>query len=387
MSTSQALLRRPLVARLLAASLLGRLPTGMVPVALVLFSRGSSAGYGLAGLLAAAYTAGAAIGGPGLARLMDRTGQSRTVVGSGVVSSLALGVLPLAGTVSGVAMAALAGLATPPLEPGLRALWPAVLPGPDVTRIYALDAAAQELIFIIGPLAVLAANAAGPAGGLVAAGVIGLLGTLWFASAPASRRWRPAELAERHWAGALRPHRLRRLYLGVLLSGLTVGTFPVAATAFGEAAGDRGWATWLVSANALGAFLGGVWFSRRSERVSPGRLLPWLLGFLGLAYLPLALLPTASWVLPLALALAVVSGVFLPPIMTCAFLVIDRLAPPGTVTEAFAWLITAFLVGASTGAAMAGGLVANTAVFTVFLLAGASSLLAALPVRALLPKT
>src|SRR5690349_4754407 len=90
-----ALLGRPLVARLLASSLLGRLPTGMVPVALVLFSRGSDVGYGVAGLFAAAYTAGSAVGGPVLARWMDRTGQTRVIVGAGVVCSIALGLLPL----------------------------------------------------------------------------------------------------------------------------------------------------------------------------------------------------------------------------------------------------------------------------------------------------
>jgi MFS family permease len=378
------LLRRPVVAQLLGSSLLGRLPSGMVPVGLVLFGRGTNVGYGIAGLLAAAYAIGTAIGSPLLGRLVDRSGQTRTIVGAGVVSSLALALLPLTGPYAGIAVAAVAGLATPPLEPSLRALWPSLLPASEVPKIYALDAAAQELIFVTGPLAVLAANAAGPAGGLIAAGVIGLAGTLWFAAAPASRQWRPVKNTERHWAGALRPAGLRRIYVALLLAGLTIGTFPVAAAAFGEAAGSRGWGPWLVAANAAGALIGGVTFSTRSERVPAGRALPWLLGCLGLAYLPLALLPTSSSVLPLALALSVVSGVFLPPLLTCTFLVVDRLAPTGTVTEAFAWLVTAFLVGSSIGAAIAGGLVTASSVGTVFVVAGVASLFAALPVRNLL---
>ncbi|GAA3394710.1 MFS transporter [Cryptosporangium minutisporangium] len=383
-SSPFALLRRPTVARLLASSLLGRLPTGMVPVALVLFSRGSDVGYGVAGLFAAAYTAGSAIGGPVLARWMDRTGQTRVIVGAGVLCSIALALLPMVGTVGGIVVAAVAGVATPPVEPGLRAIWPTVLPAPDVPRIYALDAASQELVFVAGPLLVLVATTFGPAGGLYAAAAIGLLGTLWFASAPSSRTWRPEEVEERHWAGALRPARLRRVYVGMLLVGLTVGTFPVAAAAFAEAAGDRGWATWLVAANAAGALIGGVWFSSRSERVSPGPVLPWLLCALGFGYLPLTFVPTTSGVFPLALALSVVSGLFLPLIITLVFLVIDRLAPAGTVTEAFAWLITAFLVGSSIGAAVAGALVAAASVAAVFVLAWVASLLGAVPMFRLL---
>ncbi|SHN36017.1 MFS transporter [Cryptosporangium aurantiacum] len=381
-----ALLRRPVVARLLASSLLGRLPTGMVPVALVLFSRGESAGYGVAGLLAAAYTAGSAIGGPVLARWMDRTGQTRVIVGAGVACSVALALLPFVGTVGGIVVAVVAGVATPPVEPGLRAIWPTVLPAPDVPRVYALDAASQELVFVTGPLLVLVAGSFGSAGGLYAAAAIGLVGTLWFAAAPQSRGWRPEEVEERHWAGALRPPRLRRVYLGMLLVGLTVGTFPVAAAAFGEASGDRGWATWLVAANASGALIGGVWFSGRSERVSPGRVLPWLLCGLGVGYLPLAFVPTTSGVFPLALVLSVVSGLFLPLIITLVFLVIDRLAPTGTVTEAFAWLITAFLVGSSIGAAIAGALIAAVSVAAVFAVASAASLLGAVPMIRLLPR-
>ena len=95
----------------------------MVPVALVLFSRGSDVGYGVAGLFAAAYTAGAAVGGPLLARWMDRTGQTRVIVGAGVASSVALALLPFVGVIGGIVVAAIAGAATPPVEPGLRAIW------------------------------------------------------------------------------------------------------------------------------------------------------------------------------------------------------------------------------------------------------------------------
>jgi dipeptide/tripeptide permease len=54
------------------------------------------------------------------------------------------------------------------------------------------------------------------------------------------------------------------------------------------------------------------------------------------------------------LPLAALSGLFLAPTLACAFLVVDRHAPPGTVTEAFSWVVTAIGVGSALGTAVAG---------------------------------
>ena len=74
--------------------------------------------------------------------------------------------------------------------------------------------------------------------------------------------------------------------------------------------------------------------------------------------------------------LAVLSGVGLPPVLTCVFQLVDRLAPTGTTTEAFAWLISAFLVGSSVGAFAAGALADAGLTSAAFLLASGSSLVA-----------
>src|SRR5690606_21422115 len=55
--------------------------------------------------------------------------------------------------------------------------------------------------------------------------------------------------------------------------------------------------------------------------------------------------------------LAVVAGLFLAPAIACAFVLVDRHAPRGTVTEAFSWLVTTFTVGASAGTGLAGPVV------------------------------
>jgi hypothetical protein len=63
-----ALLRRPHVAWLLASSLVGRLPAGMMSLALILRVTDSGGSYARAGLVSGAYVAGVAVSGPMLGR-------------------------------------------------------------------------------------------------------------------------------------------------------------------------------------------------------------------------------------------------------------------------------------------------------------------------------
>ena len=89
--------------------------------------------------------------------------------------------------------------------------------------------------------------------------------------------------------------------------------------------------------------------------------------------LPLLLVPSVPWMT----VLAGVAGVFLAPALACAFVVIDRQAPTGTVTEAFSWLVTTFGVGAAAGTAVAGPALewgGTTAGFAVAVLGGAAAL-------------
>lgn len=370
-----ALLRMPQVPRLLVSALVGRLPNGMVPLALVLFARATGESYGRAGLLTAAYSLGCCVGGPVLSRVMDLRGQREALVLGGVVSSLALAVLPWSPGVLAFAVALLAGLTTPPLEPALRTLWPSVLETRHVPSAFALDAAAQELVFVLGPLVVLLAQLTGAGGGLVAAGVLGLLGTVWFTATRASRTWRPPAREERHWLGPLRSGRLGVLYASLVLLGATIGVPAVALVAYAESTGHRPLGSWLVAANALGALVGGLAYSPRAPHRDPRQDLLLGLAVIVVTYAALASVPTTVAVMAV---LAVASGVGLPAVLTCVFQLVDRLAPAGTTTEAFAWLISAFLVGSSAGAALAGLLVDGDHLSTAFVMAAASSALAAL---------
>jgi hypothetical protein len=243
-------------------------------------------------------------------------------------------------------------LVAPPLEACLRVLWPDLVPPAVVPAAYALDIALQEVIFVAGPLVTLAAVAlAGPAAGPLAAGLLQLAGVVVFARAPVVRRWRGAP-AKRHWAGPLRVPRFTVLVAGVVCVGAAVGSIPVVVTAYAEAAGNRSLTGWLLAAQAGGALVGGLLYTR----AGPGgrNRLPLLAGAFAIGYLPLLLAPAP----PLMAVLMAVSGVALPPALTAVFLATDRMTPHGTAAEAFAWIITAFAVGSAAGAALTGPLAA-----------------------------
>ncbi|WP_335975369.1 MULTISPECIES: MFS transporter [Streptomycetaceae] len=348
------LLRTRHAARLLGGTLLGRLPNAMSGLAIVLFVRAHGAGYGLAGTLSALYGLAVALGQPLLGRAVDRRGQPRVMAGAALLSAAGFGLLAANGPRPlpvAVAAVLLAGVATPPLEGGLRALWPAVLDREEqVRRAYALDAAAQEVLFTLGPLLVTAAvAAASEAAAVVLTGLLGVAGTLIVVTSGPSRQWR-AEVRAPHWLGALRSPGLLALLGACFFVGIALGAFSLAAVAYGDAHGGGSAASYLLAANGFGALTGGLVYGTRTFAGAPERRLRLLAVGLAACYPPLLLAPALGWMLPLA----ALSGLFLAPTLACAFLVVDRHAPPGTVTEAFSWVVTAMGVGAALGTAVAG---------------------------------
>ncbi|MFI7009563.1 MFS transporter [Streptomyces sp. NPDC050145] len=343
--------------RLLTGTLVGRLPNAIAAIAIVLFVREEGGTYSLAGALAAVYGVANAVGQPVLGRLVDLRGQPKVQLPAAVLSALAMTVFALVGTdtpvVAYLAVAA-AGLFTPPLEGGLRALWPSVLPREEQVHVaYAMDAIAQEVMFTVGPLLVTVCVSLWSAqAALVVLNVIGVLGALSVVLSKPSRAWRSAP-REAHWLGALRSPGLLVLLAAFLFIGLALGSITVAGVSYGDDNGGDAVYGWMMAALGLGALVGGAVYGARQWSGAPEGRLRWLVALLALFYVPLAIVPG-----PVAMvALTAVAGVFLAPCIACAFIVVDRHAPRGTVTEAFSWLVTTFTVGASVGTAVAGPVV------------------------------
>jgi MFS family permease len=370
------ILRAPHATRLLTGTLVGRLPSGTGPVALTVFTRAEGGSYTLAGGLIAVYGLAMAVGQPLLGRAVDLKGQPRVQLPAALLSALGMAVLAVAGIGNlylAYAAVLVAGLFTPPLEGGLRALWPSVLGRADqVHRAYALDAVAQEVMFTAGPLLLTLLVALwSPAAALLVINVLGVLGALSVVLSPPSRAWRSAP-REAHWLGALRSPGLLALLGSFFFVGLALGSITVAAVAYADDLGDDAVYGWLMAALGLGALIGGVAYGARQWAGAPERRLRVLVLLLAVGYLPLVLVPGA---VPMAL-LAALAGVFLAPSIACAFIVVDRHAPAGTVTEAFSWLVTTFGVGSALGSAVSGPVVEVAGTPAGFAVAGVGGFVA-----------
>ena len=345
------ILRARHAARLLAGTLVGRLPNATAAIAIVLFVRAEGGTYSLA------YGVANAVGQPVLGRLVDLRGQPRVQLPAAFASALAMTVFAFAGLDPlplAYASVAAAGLFTPPLEGGLRALWPSVLRREDqVHTAYAMDAVAQEVMFTVGPLLVtLCVSLWSEQAALLVLNGVGVLGALSVVVSPPSRAWRSAP-REAHWLGALRSSGLLVLLGAFLFVGIALGSITVASVPYADDHGGDAVYGWLMAALGLGALVGGVVYGARQWTGTPERRLRVLVAFLAVCYLPLMLMPGAVAMV----ALTALAGVFLAPAIACAFVIVDRHAPGGTVTEAFSWLVTTFTVGASVGTGLAGPVV------------------------------
>ena len=137
--------------------MLGRLPLGMTPFALLLRVRAEGYGYGAAGVVVALYSIAVGIGAPVRGRQVDRDGPAPVLrVRALVYPALLAIVIALAAVDAGVVpitvAAALAGFSLPPLSASVRIVWPRIAPNDLRTTAFALEAALQEVFFVGGPL-------------------------------------------------------------------------------------------------------------------------------------------------------------------------------------------------------------------------------------------
>jgi MFS family permease len=346
------LLRSPFVTRLLLGTLIGRLPSGMAILAIPLVLRHFGASFQMVGVASGTFAIAAAVGGPLLGRLVDRIGQPRVLFPTAALAAagfLLIGVAPRQPAVV-VLGAAIAGACTPPLEPCLRVLWPRIVGPAQLERAYAVDSGAQEIIYVGAPLIVTASmTLVSPVFALWVAALLGLLGVLIVATSAPSREYRaPARSAD--WLGPLRSRGLILLFAALVGVGFAIGCLNVLVVHYAEQRQVWGGAGGLLALNATGALAGALAYGAVTWKLPVHRRAQLIAAGMAVGYALLAFLPPP----PLMVIVMLVTGFFLAPLLTVSFVLVDRLAPPGTTTEAFAWLITVFTSGMAIGAAVVG---------------------------------
>ncbi len=366
-------LRVPHVLALFAAATLGRLPYGIEGVATVLLVQQETGSFATAGAVGATSLIAAGVALPVLGRVIDVVGQTRVMVVCSAVHAAAGGAflaLVYAGAPTFVLCAVMfvVGFAFPPLSPALRSLWPEVLgDDPQLLRsVMAIDAITLELVFIGGPLlAALVIAIASPGVALVMGYAFCTLGGVAFAAQGPSRRWRGSG-AGNFGLGPLRSPGLLTLLGTAALLGVGLGTLEVGLPAFGIDEGSRSIGPMALAALAVGSAIGGLVYGARPAV----RLVPAYVALSAMLPLGLALLALPGSVAAMLL-LAPLAGLALAPMTAAANEIAGRVAPQGTVTEAYAWVVTATIFGVAIGMG-AGGAVIEAASWREAILVGAA---------------
>ncbi|WP_229876405.1 MFS transporter [Streptomyces nojiriensis] len=378
LATYGAVLGSRHVVRLLGGTLIGRLPNSMVPVGLVLWITGGGGSLSFAGMLAALYGLASGLSQPVKGRLMDRYGQTRVSTPAVLLNAGSLASLPLiraCGHPAAVtAVVGLAGLVTPPLEAGLRALWPTVLPDLGRRRVVqALDTGSQGLLYIAGPLlASWLATTHGPDTALAATAALGLVGTTVVLTAAPSQTWRPAAgVTER---GRLMSAGLVLLFTALAGTGFAFGAMNVWAAGMAGTHGQAMLCGLLPAVFSTGSFLGSLIYARRAwPGTTKSQLITTSALFL-LGWIPLLAQPGPRT----AFALMAIPGLFFTLIITNGFHTVDSLASASRTTEGYSWLILSVGTGQAAGTALTAALAAHPDVLAALPAGGAATALTVL---------
>jgi MFS family permease len=350
----------------------GSMPIGMYGLAILLLTHDTTGSFADAGWVVGAFSLANAFGAVAQGRLMDRLGQTRVLRTAAAGHLPALVALVLAARAGAepplLALLALCGGATlPQLPAAMRSLWTALVADAEQrATAYALVAVGFELAVVTAPAIVAGIVAvASPQVAVIVAAVLGFGSALAFTTTAASRRWRGAP-HDVGWLGPLAAPGMRTVIAVLALFGTAVGIVQVAVPAFAEARGSAALGGVLLAALSAGSLVGGLVYGARTwPGTLPARLAALLLG-IGAAF---ALLAVADAQLVLA-ALLVGCGLLFAPATVVGSTLLDTVAPPGTVTEAFAAMVMGIVAGTAVGNA-AGGTLAEASFETAVLAAGA----------------
>ena len=367
-STYSSLLKTPGVSRIIAAQLTARFPFGMLSLAFLLHIERIHHSYGAAGLVLGAMSIGQAIAGPMTSRLMGVLGM-RVVLWttlafcSVAVAAIGIFVMPIPVTM-GVAF--FAGLSMPPIQPAVRTIYPKMVNSRQLTPLFSLDASAQEIIWIAGPVAItFVSTQIGTVEGILMSVAIMLAGGCWFISSPEVGRVRIPRSKRRFGTVLARPPVLLATVVGFLLIGSCAAVEAGVVATFGEGSPLAGivLAIW-----SLGSLVGGLAFGH----IPIG---PWatarrmFLVFVGVVLSTFML--WSWWGLSLTLLIA---GVGIAPALAVLFAIVSASVKFSDTAEAYGWVGTGQLIGAALGSAGAGFLIDDVGAVGAFWVAGVLAL-------------
>lgn len=336
------------MARLLFSQLAARFPTGMLAIGLLIHVEQRLGTYTAAGAVLAAFGISQGISGPLSGRLMSRFGMRGVLVPTTLVCAGALAIIALVpmSTPLTAATAFVAGLAVPPVQSAVRTVYPTLVRGPGLVGLFSIDATLQEVIWLIGPLATITVGALwnSTVTVLVAAGIL-LLGGLWFIAAEPIGTVRIPRSPRRMGAVLRNPVVVVMAVLLMLVLGLWGGIDAAAVAQYGH---DSPITAALLAISAAGSFVGGMLTGHLPIRRT-SLTVRILVAVLGVGF------STFVVANPVLLAVGVfIAGASCAPVVTVANASVSARVRFADTAEAFGWLATAIMLGASAASALAG---------------------------------
>lgn len=376
-----SVLRLPGATRAFLPSLVGRLALAMGALAIVLAVHRSTGSFATAGTASGAFGFANVLAAPWRARAIDRWGQRLALTPLGLAQAAAFSGFAFAAHAKGtesvwfVALSIAIGVVAPPLGASMRIVWIALAePGAQRTRALSLDAVADEVVFIIGPvIAATLATTYSPSLSLLAAAVAVLAGTLGLTTSRASGRLRGDRGGRGYAKPALRHPGFARVLVVLLGVGCLLGTIEIAAPALAAARHDTAASGWLLAALSVGSAIGGLIYGHVSWRATLGARMLALASAMGALTGCVAFLTNVP---AFGIGVALI-GIFLAPSIVTGYLAAERLVAQHAQTQASVWTNTALNLGAAGANAAAGALVAGPGITTAMLIAGVLALIAA----------
>ncbi|MBB2911955.1 MFS family permease [Streptosporangium becharense] len=362
------LLGIPGVRSLLLVGMFARIPSTAVAITLTLHVvEELRLGFGAAGLVTAAATAGMAVGSPLAGRVVDRRGL-RPVLAVTTLAQLAFWATAWAMPFPVLLVAAVpAGLLSLPVFSVIRQCLAALVPVEQRRIGFSLDSVIVELSYMAGPaLAVAGVTFIGsvPTMGLVAVGLVASGTTLFVLNPPirsAAELKEPAvKVSWRQW--------LTPALFGLL--GMTAAaTFVLAATELAlvatmKQAGDTAWVGFAIALWCAYSLLGGLVYGMLPRGLSPLVLV----AAMGLLTVPVGLVGGDWHWLILALLPA---GMLCAPALSSTVDTVSRWVPAGARGEAMGLHGTALLIGGGVAAPIAGAIIDGHGPGWAFAFAGA----------------
>lgn len=356
----KSLFNAPGVSLFFLATFLGRVPLAMKALGCVLLVERLTGSFALAGVVGAMQTLVSAFASPRLGRIADRYGEETILFWSVIFHTIGMIALIAAAYANAhpvplLIAAAVVGASSMPFGSLSRARWVQTLgKGRQLEKAYALESMADEMGFIIGPMLVVPLSVSvNPAAGLIASLIMTIAATiiLIVQKTPASNiRIAPVDNGVVEGKTVIGLPGIQVLVASLLFLGIIFGAVEIVMVAFAENLGRPNMASVMAATFAFGSLIGAIGYGAISWTGRVDRRFKIAIWWIAIGTIPILLAST----IPTMLVAVFITGLAISPGMIAANTVVEHLAPPKMLTEAFSWIGSALATGAAFGSIVAG---------------------------------